>query len=372
MWRCSRWRSRRAPPVRERAPLEAPRPGPPASTPTGRAGHISFGVRTERRPARRRGPAGGARRRASSRRCCSWPTCGARGPAAAAAPGDRALLGPMIRRSDNAAASRGAQHRGQRRARAARAAARACALPARRRLGPLVASTRPTRRASSSTSSGSCLAGTGATRCACSARSCRAQRWGIARVRPRGWALYFKGGWGSGSGLCRPPGGAAPPRPAAALGGDPDHLEPEPRVREARRCAAWRRGCCDGPRPRDRGYPATAEARSASSRPERSRPLGPASSATSGTTRIGSSTSRPSARPPGCDARPSRRRRHDRVEDLDGSSASRGCARLSAARASARRSGRAALRRSAARGPAAATSIRNTRASAGSAASQRR
>ncbi|MBA3263544.1 MAG: hypothetical protein H0T69_13955 [Thermoleophilaceae bacterium] len=26
------------------------------------------------------------------------------------------------------------------------------------------------------------------------------QRWGIARVRPPGWALYFKGGWGSGSG----------------------------------------------------------------------------------------------------------------------------------------------------------------------------
>ena len=27
-----------------------------------------------------------------------------------------------------------------------------------------------------------------------------AQRWGVARVRPAGWALYFKGGWGSGSG----------------------------------------------------------------------------------------------------------------------------------------------------------------------------
>jgi beta-lactamase class A len=27
-----------------------------------------------------------------------------------------------------------------------------------------------------------------------------AQRWGIARVRPPGWALYFKGGWGSGTG----------------------------------------------------------------------------------------------------------------------------------------------------------------------------
>ena len=26
------------------------------------------------------------------------------------------------------------------------------------------------------------------------------QRWGIGRVRPAGWALYFKGGWGSGTG----------------------------------------------------------------------------------------------------------------------------------------------------------------------------
>jgi beta-lactamase class A len=26
------------------------------------------------------------------------------------------------------------------------------------------------------------------------------QRWGVARARPRGWALYFKSGWGSGSG----------------------------------------------------------------------------------------------------------------------------------------------------------------------------
>jgi hypothetical protein len=27
-----------------------------------------------------------------------------------------------------------------------------------------------------------------------------AQRWGVARVAPRGWDLYFKGGWGSGTG----------------------------------------------------------------------------------------------------------------------------------------------------------------------------
>jgi beta-lactamase family protein len=27
-----------------------------------------------------------------------------------------------------------------------------------------------------------------------------AQRWGVAKVVPRGWELYFKGGWGSGTG----------------------------------------------------------------------------------------------------------------------------------------------------------------------------
>ena len=27
-----------------------------------------------------------------------------------------------------------------------------------------------------------------------------AQRWGVGRVKPRGWDLYFKGGWGSGTG----------------------------------------------------------------------------------------------------------------------------------------------------------------------------
>jgi beta-lactamase class A len=26
------------------------------------------------------------------------------------------------------------------------------------------------------------------------------QRWGVARARPRGWRIYFKGGWGSGTG----------------------------------------------------------------------------------------------------------------------------------------------------------------------------
>jgi hypothetical protein len=29
----------------------------------------------------------------------------------------------------------------------------------------------------------------------------RAQRWGVARERPPGWRLYFKGGWGTGTGV---------------------------------------------------------------------------------------------------------------------------------------------------------------------------
>jgi hypothetical protein len=27
------------------------------------------------------------------------------------------------------------------------------------------------------------------------------QRWGVGQVAPKGWKLYFKGGWGSGTGL---------------------------------------------------------------------------------------------------------------------------------------------------------------------------
>ena len=96
---------------------------------------------------------------------------------------DRALLGPMIRRSDNAAASQvcnilGYPIRpwgltpidvaGQTRffLHIDRRVPRRHRRYAMRLLGSIVPS----------------------------------QRWGIARERPRGWALYFKGGWGSGTG----------------------------------------------------------------------------------------------------------------------------------------------------------------------------
>jgi len=98
-------------------------------------------------------------------------------------PADRALLGPMIRRSDNAAASQVCNIVGcptrpwgltpidvadQTRLflHIDRRVPRRHRRYAMRLLGSVVPS----------------------------------QRWGIARVRPRGWALYFKGGWGSGTG----------------------------------------------------------------------------------------------------------------------------------------------------------------------------
>ena len=164
-----------------------------------RAGGISFGVRTEHRlrgvGLQRTVPSASVlkpmllvaylRRPEVRRRRLSAP--------------ERALLGPMIRRSDNAAASqmcnivcgggvqRLARRVGMRRFRVARPWGLSSIdvadqtrfflhldrfVPRRHRryamrlLGSIVPS----------------------------------QRWGIARVRPRGWALYFKGGWGSGTG----------------------------------------------------------------------------------------------------------------------------------------------------------------------------
>ena len=148
-----------------------------------RAGHVSFGVRT------RQGLRGvGVERTVPSASVVKAMLLVAylRRPDVrrrALRPAERALLGPMIRRSDNAAASRvcnvvGYPIRpwgltpidvaGQTRffLHIERRIPRRHRRYALRLLGSIVPS----------------------------------QRWGIARVRPRGWALYFKGGWGSGSG----------------------------------------------------------------------------------------------------------------------------------------------------------------------------
>jgi hypothetical protein len=121
--------------------------------------------------------------------------------------GDRALLAPMLRHSDNAAAGRvlGIVGAGRLRALARRADMRRFT-PLDRDLG---------REQNRRGRPGALLPGQAryflhidsfvAPRHQTYAMELLntitpAQRWGIARVRPPGWRLYFKGGWGSGTG----------------------------------------------------------------------------------------------------------------------------------------------------------------------------
>ena len=115
-------------------------------------------------------------------------------------PGDRALLGPMIRRSDNIAATRVRDIVG--RARVERVAHvsgmrdfRYSAVWGQSRTSPRdqtrfmyhLPSYIPGRHRAYALH--------------LLAHIVHSQRWGIGRVRHRGWKLYFKGGWGVGTGL---------------------------------------------------------------------------------------------------------------------------------------------------------------------------
>jgi hypothetical protein len=115
-------------------------------------------------------------------------------------PADRALLAPMIRRSDNAAAGRvlaivgssrlrGLAHRaGMRRFKPVMGVwglSRIDAVDQARYLLRIDSLTAPRHRAYALHLLRTITP---------------SQRWGIARVRPAGWRLYFKGGWGSGTG----------------------------------------------------------------------------------------------------------------------------------------------------------------------------
>ena len=119
--------------------------------------------------------------------------------ARALVPSDRALLAPMIRRSDNA-----------RRRACSGSSGRPPARPgAPRRDAPLHAGDRhlgpePDRRALDQARYFLRIDSLVAPRHRAYAMKLLntvtpAQRWGIARVRPPGWRLYFKGGWGSGT-----------------------------------------------------------------------------------------------------------------------------------------------------------------------------
>ena len=69
------------------------------------------------------------------------------------------------------------------------------------------------------------------------------QRWGIARARPAEWKLYFKGGWGSGTGavdhqVAQLRRGKLRVAVAIMTTGNPS-------TSTARRpCGAWPGGCC--------------------------------------------------------------------------------------------------------------------------------
>jgi hypothetical protein len=164
-----------------------------------RAGEVSFGVRTSR------GLRGvGVRRSVPSASVVKAMLLVAylRRPEVRGRPlraGERALLGPMIRRSDNAAASqvcnvvgtgglaRLAHQTHMRRFHATRPwGLSRIDVADQTRFFLAIDRYVPTRhRRYALRLLGSIVP---------------SQRWGIARVRPRGWALYFKGGWGSGTG----------------------------------------------------------------------------------------------------------------------------------------------------------------------------
>lgn len=115
-------------------------------------------------------------------------------------PADRALLAPMIRRSDNAAA-------GQVLATVGQAHVYALARRAGMRRFKLVTGVWGLSRIDAADQARYFLnldALTAPRHRAYALRLLRtivpSQRWGVARVRPAGWHLYFKGGWGSGTG----------------------------------------------------------------------------------------------------------------------------------------------------------------------------
>ena len=164
-----------------------------------RAGQVSFGVRTRRRlrgvGVERSVPSASVVKAMLLVAYLRRPDVRGRRLRAA----DRALLGPMIRRSDNAAASqvcnivgtdglaRVARRAHMRRFHATRPwGLSSIDVADQTRFFLSVDRRVPTRhRRYAMRLLGSIVP---------------AQRWGIGRVRPPGWALYFKGGWGSGTG----------------------------------------------------------------------------------------------------------------------------------------------------------------------------
>lgn len=113
---------------------------------------------------------------------------------------DRRLLAPMVRRSDDVAATRVRDRLGRRRIERAARAARLRSF----RYHPVWGMSRADPRDLARFMFRLDSLVPGAHRSYARgllASVVPSQRWGVARVVPRGWRLYFKGGWGSGTGL---------------------------------------------------------------------------------------------------------------------------------------------------------------------------
>ena len=113
---------------------------------------------------------------------------------------EKRLLDPMIRKSDNAATNVIFTRVGTTGLKRLRRPPgwRASSRPARS--GATRGSPRATRPGSSWPSTRCCPRATAPTACGSCARSSPSQRWGIGRLELPDWQVYFKGGWGSGTG----------------------------------------------------------------------------------------------------------------------------------------------------------------------------
>src|SRR6185295_6720418 len=166
-----------------------------------RAGHISFAVRTERRVwGYHRTDAAHSLSVVKALLLVAYlddPRVRGR-PLRAA---DHRLIDPMIRRSDNQAATRVLDYVGPVRV-------RATARRAGMRRFRLVPGVWGASRIDASDQTrfflhieAHVVARHRATALRLLRTVVRSQRWGVARARPRGWQLYFKGGWGDGTDL---------------------------------------------------------------------------------------------------------------------------------------------------------------------------
>ena len=162
--------------------------------------------------------------------------------------GERALLDPMVRRSDNGAADAIHARVGAGGADARWGGGAGCATSSRTPSGAARRSPPPTRRASSCASTGSSRAATAPTRCGLLRGIVPEQRWGIAGGACRAAGeIAFKGGWGSG--VTRQVDHQAALLTNAGLRVSVAVLtgrQPLRRLRRRHAARASRRGCCAG------------------------------------------------------------------------------------------------------------------------------